>query len=238
MTNEISFGAFIDNWVEEYTKEIKKIRVLDPSYTKNLNYDQKQTFVKLFYHLRGHFFDFLWYMGNNAPEKKFKEVILLNIKDEFSGHGPSHERLYLKFSESLGVCLKNEYFEQKYYEPFALEFNKKHIKWLTENSWDDCFSAFSAYEKLDNIDYENLYYVAKSFKLSEQNLVFFNVHRLVEHYSSTMELLKDIWIKNSKSVQKGFNFIKDTQLWMWKKLNDRIEECCQKDKLYSIQKLR
>ena len=99
--------------------------------------EQKQQFCLVFYHLRGHFHDFLWIMGNFAPDKSSKDVVLSNISEEFGKGKNSHEQWYINFSASLGVDIIEEIITEEHYLPFARSFNKEHTNWLLKHSWNE-----------------------------------------------------------------------------------------------------
>jgi hypothetical protein len=86
------------------------------------------------------------------------------------------------------------------------------------------WSAFGAYEKLDNVDYDNLYNFAISLGSSKKGLVFFDIHRHVEHYENIDPLLQTIWDKNPELVRKGFEFIGNHQLAMWSRLGEYLQK--------------
>ncbi len=101
---------------------MKKIDLFIPEKVQLWNEEQKVFFIKVFYHLRGHFSDLLWYMGSFAPDKKSKELIISNILDEFNPNGLSHEQLYLLFASAFNVNLTYELLDNTAYLPFAREY--------------------------------------------------------------------------------------------------------------------
>ena len=151
-----SLEGFVEDWVNTYKKQLQKIRLFQPLHPSTLSKQQKTYFVKAFYHIRGHFHDFLWFMGNHAPSKEMKSIVLNNIAEEFGGHCYSHEQLYAVFASKLDVDIVEEIINCDTYEPYILEFNKGHLRWLNSHNWPGCLSAFAAYECLDNIDYPYL----------------------------------------------------------------------------------
>lgn len=213
---------FLTTWDNAYKNELEKIDLFKIDLTKYWSKQQKQLFTKIFYHIRGHFHDFLWHMGNHAPSTQAKQMILQNIAEEFGIKGRSHEQLYFDFSACLGVDLNEEISSEKHYLPFARDFNKGHLEWLRTHSWEDNLIVFSAYERLDNIDYIGLYNLAKSFRLTKKELTFFSVHKYVEHFDSTLDYLYNIWLKDPIKIRNGFDFIARHQINMWKKLSDEI----------------
>lgn len=213
--------AFITEWEKAYRSEIAQISLFNPELTQKWTIKQRQRFVKIFYHVRGHFHDFLWYMGNHAPDADTKKIVLSNIAEEFSINGLSHEQLYHDFANALNVPIE-EVIQKDCYLPFVREFNNNHMTWLVTHDWVGCFSAFSAYEKLDNVDYHYLYHLAESFDLARKALTFFSVHLHVEHFDVTLQKLIAMWDKNPTIVREAFDFIASNQLEMWKKLNNEM----------------
>src|SRR5712664_49175 len=99
---------YLNKWDKEYTQEARVIGLFDGSSPRGWSTAQKKFFARVFYHSRGHFYDFLWHLANIAPSKEYKDVVIANITDEF-GIGAdgvnrlSHEQLYWKFAEGLGL---------------------------------------------------------------------------------------------------------------------------------------
>ena len=219
-TNKLE--KFLKEWDKNTKEEHKKIKLFNTKLTSKWSTIQRQYFVKIFYHARGHFLDFLWLMGNTAPDMNNKKIILNNITEEFGGTGKSHERLYWDFAKGFGVDMDNEFLRENNYLPFIREFNKKHIEWLIGNDWESRMLTFMAYERLDNIDYEDLFQLAKSLGIKGNALQFFEVHREVMHFEMASKELKVFWQKNPRKVREAFNFIGDHQIWMWKNLSDAV----------------
>ncbi|MCI5055149.1 MAG: iron-containing redox enzyme family protein [Flavobacteriales bacterium] len=211
--------AFLKNWDDEYEKSVINIDLFNPGLVSQLSEFQKQYFVKVFYHSRGHFSDLLWYLGNFAPDKEAKDIILHNISEEFNGDYQSHEQLYLDYARSVGVDLKNEFLENTYYTREMYEFNRSHLEWASQHDWDHCFSAFSAYERLDAIDYTFL------SSIQSEEHVFFKIHRKAKHFEKTCGVLERIWERNSQAVEKAFSFIAKKQAAMWIDLSDSVFSC-------------
>ena len=164
--------------------------------------EQKQFFCKIFYHARGHLSDFLWYMGNVAPNVKSKELVLYN------------------YAEEMGVPSPKEVTDPKYYLPFLKEFNDGHLNWLKNNDWDGCLGAYSAYERLDNLDYVKLLEIAQNLGASKKGLIFLKVHSEVEHFDATTALLNESWQRNEETVKKAFEFIAQHQEKMWRQVSN------------------
>ena len=218
----IQFQNFLHGWDNDYKNNISKINLFNENLTCSLPQQKKIYFVKAFYHIRGHFHDFLWYMGNHAPDTKIKKIILGNIGEEFGGNYGSHESLYYDFAESLGVDIKKEIADETTYENYIIEFNKGHLKWLYEHDWTGCLAAFSAYEHLDNVDYTALSKLAANLGTSNKGLIFFKVHENVKHFEPLNDFLITAWIEFPEKVKEGFNFIGKHQLKMWTNLSDKI----------------
>ena len=221
-SEERGLDEFLDQWDINYKNSMSQIDLFKPELTSGWNLNQKQLFSKLLYHQRAHFDDVLWYVGSFGPNNEFKEMIIENTKDEFGFNGISHEKLYLEFANSLGVDLKYELLDQKYYLKFLKEYNHGHLRWLRDHDSDHMLAAFSAIERLDNLDYLGLKNVALSIGLSGKALVFFNVHIYVKHYEQTETIFKQLWKKRPEVVKGTFNFIAEYQLEIWRKISDAI----------------
>src|SRR3989344_2924778 len=113
-----TLNQFLENWDLVQREEHGRIPLFNPSLTKTLTSSEKSHFVKVFYHLRGHFHDFLWFIANHAPNAEAKQTILDNINEELGGNKKSHEQLYFDFANSLGVDLMDEVVNQTSYLPF------------------------------------------------------------------------------------------------------------------------
>jgi pyrroloquinoline quinone (PQQ) biosynthesis protein C len=220
-TEQISLKEFIQKIDLAYTEKLKNISLFDSRNTSLWSQAQKQRFCKVFYHVRGHFHDFMWIVGNFLPNEELKQIVLGNISEEF-GVRRSHEELYVRFAEALGVDIIEEIKEEGHYLEFAKAFNREHKKWLLNHDWEHKMAAFSAYERLDNVDYPHLFDLAKSFELSDYELSFFRVHTVVQHFESTEEQIGKIWEKNKEKVIQAFYFIYNHQLQMWSALSDAM----------------
>lgn len=217
-----NFEDFLRTWDADYKEKISNIELFNTALTTTLSYHKKSYFVKAFYHIRGHFHDFLWYMGNHAPDLQTKKIILNNIGEEFGGSYGSHEQLYYDFAEALGVDIKKEIADEATYEDYIVEFNKGHLKWLREHGWLECLSAFSAYEHLDNIDYSALSSLANSLGVSKKGMLFFRVHEKVQHFQPLIASLREAWQNTPEKVIKGFHFIGSHQITMWQNLSKKV----------------
>ncbi|MDF1654835.1 MAG: iron-containing redox enzyme family protein [Coxiellaceae bacterium] len=215
---------FLSSWDISYKNKINKIHIFNTKNTVQYTRDQKEFFVRAFYHIRGHFSQFLWMLGNHAPNDAYKKVILHNIEEEFGGDKFSHEQLYFEFAKELNLDITDETVYKKSYLPFIRKFNLKHLEWLKNNDWPGAWAAFSAYERLDNIDYSNLLNLARSFGVSEKGLTFFIIHNKAEHFDRTYEALAKVWCSNQKQLKRAFNFIASHQIQMWESLS-KIVSC-------------
>jgi|GEM_PF-1003678 len=214
---------FLENWDKDYQKKISTIDIFNASLTKQWSKEQCQFFVKVLYHIRGHFDSFLWYMGNFAPDYKAKQMILKNVHDEFGMNGLSHEQLYFQFAQSFDVDLTYELLEETTYLSFAKEYIKNQLLWLRKNDWDHRLAAFAAIERLDNVDYLNLRNIAESIGATGKALTFFNVHIKADHFEGILvDAFQELWEKQPFIANKVFNFIRDFQTSMWKNLSDAI----------------
>lgn len=223
---------FLLEWSDNYKQMLSQIPLFDSSISKNFTTQQKQYFAKIFYHARGHFHDFLWYVANHATDKETKDIVIENISEEFNSSAASHEQLYIAFAESLDVDISNELVNQENYLPWIKAFNKKHLQWLHTHDAEERFAAFSAYELLDNIDYTSLLNLVKSFDISNKGQIFFKIHAKVMHFDTTSSKLQAIWNSNPQKVKIAFDFIGDHQLAMWSSMHNAINNY--KENLYSI----
>ena len=213
---------FLEQWNEVYINAAKKFPIFKSEITQNWSTEQKKYFVKLFYHARGHFHDFLWYLGNHTDDKEIKDIVISNIAEELNSSSLSHEQMYEEFAKSLDVDLTNEYIEEENYCNEIKQFNKGHIKWLHEGCPDRGFATLSAYERLDNIDYIHLLELARNLGVEGKGLLFFKVHTRVEHFESTYPKLQQIWNRNPEKVISSFNFICNHQLELWNNIGKLV----------------
>ena len=226
-----TLDAFIEKWDDIQRQRHREIPLFNPELTAQWTTTQKQYFVKTFYHTRGHFDRLLWTRlcyARTAEEKRTilgyiaEEVGLQGIDDTTTAHPVSHEQLFGVFAQSMGVSLTPELTERDYYLPFAKEFSDGLIAWFRTHDSDSGNIAFPAYERLDNIDYEELYKIALSIGVSGQALAYFEVHRYADHFEKTSGKLPEYWRKNQRKVEEAFAFIGDHQLKMWKGLSDAV----------------
>lgn len=219
-----TLDQFIDDWKMEYESQAATIPLFDIITTSHWTQEQRKYFIKAFYHIRGHFINFMWFLGNTTPSVELKNIILDNIREEFGEKGPSHESMYFEFAKSFGVDLGREFLDQSYMESYLEEFNREHLEWLFKSSWEARVGAFSAYEKLDNVDYSALLDLAKSLKTPSTGLSFFIVHSRAEHFERTEAILRKAWESDREAVKRAFCFIGDHQLQIWNQLSDQIDQ--------------
>ncbi len=214
---------FLVNWDENYQKKISNIDMFNYSLTKYWRKEQCQFFIKVLYHIRGHFDSFLWYMGNFAPDYKTKQMVLKNVHDEFGMNGLSHEQLYFQFAQSFDVDLTYELLEETAYVSFVKEYIRNQLLWLRKNDWDHRLAAFASIERLDNVDYLNLRNIAESIGATGKALTFFNVHIKADHFDGILvAAFQKLWQEKPSIAQEVFSFISDFQTSMWKNLSDAI----------------
>lgn len=204
----------------EYQQSLASIPLFKPQNTGAWNKEQKKTFASVFYHLRGHFINFIWYIANFSKSEQIKKIILDNIHEELGvGACFSHEMLYERFAKECDVNIHDEIINETNYVPFARNFNKSHMQWLSIHDEDERISAFAAYERLDNLDYPHLEKLADSIHLTPHAKTFFRVHTHVTHFDSTLDLILPLWEKNPDKVVKSFDYIYTHQQQMWNNLS-------------------
>lgn len=216
---------FLSGWDTQYATSARSIPLFNPADPILWNEQHKRLFARLFYHSRGHFDRFLWVMASLAPSAEYRSVVMRNITDELGGLRPedlSHEQLFYQFAEKLDPEIRDEPRDAAFYLPFLRQFNDGHIKALLNADWDTKWAIFSAYEMLDNTDYNNLFWLAETLGLSGDALVFFNVHRNGDHFGETFQLLEAVWARDPQMVRTSFDFIGTHQLVMWREMNDTL----------------
>lgn len=222
LASVLELQKFLSGWDYQYQQKANQIDLFNQQLVSNWNSEQQQLFTKLLYHQRAHFDDILWFMGNFAPNREAKQIILNNTKDEYGMDGLSHERLYLEFAKMFGVDLTYELIDEKYYFPFLREYNYGHLKWLRDHDWNHRLAAFSAIERLDNLDYLNLRNVAVSMGANGKALTFFNVHIHVKHFEEAEPIFANLWHSEANIIREVFKFIGDYQIDIWRKISDAI----------------
>jgi pyrroloquinoline quinone (PQQ) biosynthesis protein C len=217
------FEHFLSKADIDYRQQLTTLDLFKPEKTAAFSTLQKTYFAAVFYHIRGHFIDFMWYVANFTTDKQIKKIVLENIMEELGTENKiSHEKLYELFAKECGVTIKDELINERFYLPFAREFNKTHLRWLTEHDTHEQFAAFSAYERLDNIDYSYLHQFVLSLNVSPKAMTFFKVHVHVQHFDSTLERLLPIWSISPEKVKVALNFIYSHQYSMWRQLSDAV----------------
>ncbi|WED44451.1 iron-containing redox enzyme family protein [Legionella cardiaca] len=218
-----TFAKFLEKIDDSYRQRMHMISLFDKTRTSKLSDGKKNFFAGVFYHLRGHFIEFMWYVANFSNDEYTKKIILENIHEELGpGTRFSHEKLYENFAKECQVDIHDEIVNETHYLPFAKEFNKGHLRWLATHDADERLATFAAYERLDNIDYHYLTGFAQSLNLSSSASAFFHVHMHVEHFESTIGKLAPIWEHSEDKVKNSFNFIYSHQLKMWEDFSDII----------------
>ena len=218
----IRFEEFLEEWDKTYKLRAKTIAMFAPELVSKWSKEQKQRFALIFYHARGHFHDFLWYMGNHATDKETKDIVLKNIAEELNSSAMSHEQMYFEFAKSLDVDVSDEFINEQHYLGYIKSFNHGHMQWLHTHDAEERLGAFAAYERLDNIDYANLLELVIALGVSKKGQVFFKVHSLVEHFAPAAEKIKAVWDKDQEKIKASFNFIGDHQIKMWQNISDDI----------------
>ncbi len=200
----------------------RQMAVFDPAHCAKWTDAQKRHFVRTFYHVRGHFVDFLWLLGNQAPQEAGKDRVLHNFREEFGEAGHSHEKLYEQFAQQFGVDLHEESLHRKTYLPWIARYNSGHLEWLHGRDWPSQQAAFAAYERLDNVDYADLLKVADAIGAQGPARTFFQVHAAVQHYQTVADALEQDWVRHSQKITDAFAFIADHQNAMWQRLGEEI----------------
>lgn len=205
----------------DYKNSLKSIRLFHPEYATLWDDNLKKMFASIFYHLRGHFINFAWYIANFSDNDAAKQVIIKNIHEEIGiGNRFSHEKLYERFAKECGVDIHDEIVNETNYMPFAKEFNKTHLSWLSQHDPKAHLCAFAAYERLDNLDYPLLVELAQSMKISQHATTFFNVHTHVDHFDTMLQLIVPIWEESPQRLIESFHFIQTHQLKMWEQFSN------------------
>ena len=219
-----TLNHYLFEWDKTYNDQIQTVELFDTNQVKLWTDQQKKSFVSVFYHLRGHFSDFLWYMGSFAPNESAKKLIIRNIMDEFNYQGYSHDQLYLHFASAFDVDLKHELIDNHHYAQFAKAYIDGQLRWLRDHTWEERLAAFAAIERLDNIDYLNFKNVAINMGAAGSHLTFFNVHISADHFESILNNhLINLWKENEDLVKNVFEFILEYQNKMLTTLSDYIK---------------
>ena len=177
---------FLAAWDEDYLRGIWLGPMFVPGVASAWSREQRDHFIRVFFHIRGHFGEVLWALGNAAPDSRCKEIVLDNMRDELGGDRSPHERLYLELARALGCDLKTEYVDQQDHLPFARLYNDLQLRAVATQDWRASIVGFAAGERLDNIDYPALRPIFASFGLSSRHLVFFDAHSHAEHFAGAL----------------------------------------------------
>jgi len=223
--------------LDEFLQEVNDLQVMvykhiplfDTAQTCQWTKEQRQHFVKVFYHTRGHFDRLLWTRLVHAPSAEAKKRLLQYMAEEAGlpdlygdQNLNSHEILFSRFAESLGVELTPELTEEDGYLPFAREFNNGLVRWFRTHDWESGVVGFSAYERLDNVDYGFMYDLVGSLNVAERALEFFVVHKQADHFEKTSGELPEIWSRDPTTVREAFDFIYSHQQKMWRRLSETV----------------
>jgi len=221
--NSFELEFFLNQLDQDYHFQVKKLGLFNLKKTAAWNQSQLKLFAGMFYHIRGYFINFMWHMANCSSDKTIKQLILDNIAEEIGKNTEySHEMLYARFARACGINIQDEIINQTHYLDFAKAFNHEHLRWLTTHNPEDHIAAFSAYERLDNIDYVYLAALGKSLNFSQHDLAFFNIHINVKHHEATKSKLLALWEHNPVTVKEAFHFIYDHQLTMWQQVSNQF----------------
>ena len=219
---ELTLQQYVKTWAAEYTLKVQNLKLFQIENTKSWNQKQIHNFILQLYHFRGHFFKMLWFAGSLAPNLEYKKIILENIGEEFGGRSTSHEQLYFRFTREFNIDINEEILNPKYNLAYLQNYNHNHLDYFLNKPWENVWSAFCAFEALDNIDYSNTYETAKSFGTSKSGLGFFRIHMVAQHFEHASKLLQEIWDKDQNAVKVAFEFIAENQLQMFKELDQQI----------------
>ncbi|KGP64271.1 hypothetical protein EP47_04280 [Legionella norrlandica] len=216
-----SLSGFLEQSDLDYKNSLSSIRLFCQQNADLWDDNRKRMFAAIFYHLRGHFINFAWYIANFADNEVTKHIIIKNIYEEIGVSTRfSHEMLYERFAKECGVDIYDEIVNETNYLSFAKEFNKTHLYWLTQHSTREHICAFAAYERLDNLDYPILAELANAMRISTHAMTFFNVHTHVDHFDTMLELIIPIWDESPNCLIESFHFIQSHQLQMWEQFSN------------------
>jgi len=225
MKPELTLDSFLLEMDRKQAGRYSMIPIFDPDEVQRWSQPEKEYFAKVFYHTRGHFDRLLWMRLSHAPTAEDKKSILGYMAEEVGlesldsdGNFRSHEELFEAFAESLGVELNAELTEERFYLPFARNFNQGLIDWFRRHDWEMQTIGFSAYERLDNVDYEFLYKIARTLGAEGDSLAYFEVHRGADHFEKTSKGLPDAWEKNPSGVKSAYDYVYSHQREMWQGL--------------------
>jgi len=93
------FRDFIHSKDSVYREQIGSLILFRPDATRAWSNSDKQRFASVFYHIRGYFIDFMWYIANFTDNEAVKAIIMDNMREELGTDGKkSHEQLYADFA--------------------------------------------------------------------------------------------------------------------------------------------
>lgn len=221
-----ALSEFVAGWRKEYANTASALPLFNTAWVARLTLAQREFLARALYHVRGHFYPFLWFSASLAPSLKYRRIVLANFKDEFGITAPpSHEQLYARFAEEMGVPnIFDEVVSERTYFSFIREFVKDQLDLIVTKAddWDFVWSAYVAIEALDNVDYQHLWQMATGLCISDTGLEFFRVHVAVRHYEVAHPLLRPIWRQNPEKVEGAFAGIARLQLDVWQELSQRV----------------
>jgi len=220
-----TLSEFVAEWRRRYVSTAGNLALFSSEKVARLTVTQREFLARSLYHVRGHFYPFLWFSASLAPSLKYKAVVLDNFKDEFGMTAPSHEQLYERFAEEMGAPnIFEEVVTEQTYLGFVRKFVKDQLDLIVARAddWDFVWSAYVAIEALDNVDYQHLWQMATGLGVSDASLEFFRVHVAVQHYEIANPLLRPIWKKNPKKVSEAFTGIAKLQLGVWRELSHQV----------------
>lgn len=228
--------TYVDGWKSDYRKVQHTLRIFDTEVTSTFSMEQKREFFIKFDPLRRNFTGLLGHLAGLAPHQKYKRVLLQNWCEEngVSADGAdikSHDHWYAVAAAAVGVNIVHKVRTGGTRSDYGDRFNKIFFEWilsqidrgvLSEIGWNSVWSAYCAYELLDNIDYPAFLEMAKSFGLRGDALRFFEIHTSVQHYGQAEKLLEQIWIHGPDHTREGFEFIAALQLEAFSNLSSDI----------------
>jgi len=238
----MSINSFIEAANKKLVKDYQRIPIFDINYVGKWSSNLRHSFVKNLYHARGHFDRQLFQRAALCSKSKYDKLKKLEdmcdeLGIEFNGKDgirglltgqitkvkimKSHEQLFIDFTEDVGCSIKEEISSYKQPE-YLSDYNQALVKLLTNDDELTREVAFSAYEFLDNVDYNCLYSVAVALGASKKGLIFFDVHRHSNHFEKTEKTLKKFWKQNEKKCIDTFNEIFQIQTIMWSNLSLNI----------------
>lgn len=223
---QLPLETFLKEIDERQKSAYGKIPLFDKAQTDTWTEKQKPWFVKVFYHTRGHFDRLLWTRLMNSKTEEDKQKILTYMAEEAGlEDGKSylpHEQLFERFAKSMGVALTPEVTEREGFLPFVHDFNFNLISYFKTDDQSMGEILFMAYERLDNLDYESMYNVARALGVSGDALEFFEVHKDAKHFDKTSGNIQKLWNEDPEKVKRGFETIYANQLKMWQGLSDSV----------------